>query len=129
MPEYERTASLAVGADEAFMYLSDAANLTSYVATMVKAVPEEGHELLVAADVQGRHEEGEASFEPDPAARTIEWGSKKNPRYRGWLQVSDTGGGSSVTVRISTDRDDSAEEIDRALDDTMTNIRSRLSGS
>src|SRR5438132_14303884 len=119
MPELERTADLKVEPDVAFGYLSDPKNLTSYVSTMVMSEPEAGGDLRVAADVEGRHEEGEASFRPDPAARKIEWGSKANAAYHGWLEVSEHSGGSSVTVRISTDRTEEGDRIERALDETI----------
>lgn len=75
MPEYERSVSLSVGADDAYRYLADPQNLTKYVATMVTAPREDGDRLRVAADVRGRHEDGEASFRSDTAAHRLEWGS------------------------------------------------------
>jgi beta-lactam-binding protein with PASTA domain len=56
----------------------------------------------------------------------MEWGSEANAHYQGSLEVSESGGSSSVTVRISTDRQEEADVIDRALDETMAKIKAQL---
>jgi hypothetical protein len=126
MPEYERSVSLDVSEDEAYRYLSNTKNLPSYIATMVTAQPEDGDRLRVAAEVGGRREEGEASFRTDAEAHKMEWGSEANPRYHGWLEVSGSASSSSVKIHISTDREEEADEAERALDQTVANIRAQL---
>jgi hypothetical protein len=126
MPEYERSVSLSVGAERAFEFLADPENLTKYVANMVSARRQDGDRLRVAADVQGRHEEGVASFRSDAAAHRLEWGSPVNPQYHGWLEVAGSGSQSTVTIHVTTDRPEEAEEADRVLDQTVANIRAHL---
>jgi hypothetical protein len=126
MAEFERSTTVAAPADDAFRYLADAANLPSYIATMVMAEPASLDRLRVAADVEGRHEEGEASFRADAGSRRLEWSGDPQSAYRGWLEVSETEGGSSVTVHLHTEREEDAAEVDRALDETVRNIKTRL---
>ncbi len=126
MPEYERTVTLAAVPDAAFRYLADPANLPRYVATMVLAEPLQGDEFHVAAQVQDRHEEGEALLRTNPSERRLDWSGAGDSSYRGWLQVGESEGGSAVTVHLHTDRDEDADEIARALDETMANVEHLL---
>ena len=86
MPDFERTATVPASPDQAFQFLSNPKNLPSYVSEMVLARPEQGDRLHVAAEVQGRHEEGEAHFRSDPSQRRLEWGGE-DARYRTLLPV------------------------------------------
>ena len=63
------SATIHAPADVTYEYLVDPRHMPEYVATMNQAREAPGGHLHVAADVQGRHEEGEAMFLPDPAAR------------------------------------------------------------
>ncbi len=69
MVDYERTVSVDAAPEDAFRFLTDSSNLPRYVATMVSAGPREGDRLRVAAEVAGRHEEGEARVRVDEARR------------------------------------------------------------
>jgi hypothetical protein len=126
MADFERSVSVAADAGAAFSSLSDVRNLPRYVATMVTAKRGQGDELHVAADVQGRHEEGEARFHVDQAGRRLDWGGGGDSHYRGWLQVLEAAEGSSVTVHIHTEHEQDPAEVDRALDETMLNIQRLL---
>ena len=123
MADHERSITVAAAPDAAFRLLADPGNLPRYVATMVEARPEGHDELHVAAEVQGRHEEGEARFQVDEAARRLSWGGRDESGYGGWLQVAGSNGGAAVTVHIHSERSDEEGEITRALDETMANIR------
>jgi polyketide cyclase/dehydrase/lipid transport protein len=126
MPVYERTVTVPAAPDAAFNVLANPANLPRYVATMVMAEVEHGDELRVAADVQGRHEEGEAHLHADPAAQRMEWGASADNGYSGSLQVAPADAGSTVTIRIHVVHDADASEINRALDETAANIERLL---
>lgn len=129
MPDYERTVTVSADPQAAFSFLSDTANLPKYVATMALARPESGDRLRVAADVQGRHEEGEAMFRTDASARLIEWGGENGSGYSGRLQVVPSGAGSMVTVHLHLEHQEDETEINRVLDDTASNIQRLLGGS
>jgi hypothetical protein len=123
MAEYERSATMHAAPGAVYDYLAEPGHLPEYVATMVQAERSNPGHLHVAADVDGRHEEGEASFRPDPAARRLEWGGDK-PDYRGWMQVADEdGSGSSrLTIHLSTRDDADGAEIEEAIGQTLANI-------
>ncbi|HEV8623386.1 MAG TPA: SRPBCC family protein [Acidimicrobiia bacterium] len=125
MADYERTVEVAAPADQAFRCLADPANMPKYVAMMTTAVPGGGETVHVAAEVQGRHEEGDAHLHADPAARRLEWGGEGEGGYRGWLQVAETEGASAVTVHIHAEHDSADDEsvINRAFDETMRRMK------
>jgi uncharacterized protein YndB with AHSA1/START domain len=127
MVDHERTVAVDAAPDEAFRSLTDQSNLPRYVATMISAEPGEGDRLRVAADVQGRHEEGEARFEVDEAERRMQWAGEEGTGYRGWLEVVAAETGSSVTIHIEGARDEDRADTDRALDETAENIQRMLS--
>jgi len=128
MPDYEETGSVAAAPDAVFAYVSDVSHLTDYVPNMTLA-RSEGDRLQVAAEVQGRHEEGAARFQADQGSRRVEWGGHGPGGYRGWLQVSVSEEESSVTIHLSTDREEDAEEIRRSLSQALGNIRIQVEGA
>src|SRR5947209_18641547 len=60
MADYERMVEVAAPADRAFACLADPANMPKYVAMMTAADSRGGETVHVAAEVQGRHEGGDA---------------------------------------------------------------------
>jgi Polyketide cyclase / dehydrase and lipid transport len=127
MPEYERSTTVTANPDDAFRTLSDAKNLPRYIATMTRAQPAGSGTLHVAADVEGRHEEGDASFRADPGRHRMEWGGEDGSSYRGTLQVSDAGNGSSVTIHLHVPHEGDEAEINQVLDQTVSNIQGMFS--
>jgi uncharacterized protein YndB with AHSA1/START domain len=125
MADYERTVEVAAPADNAFECLADPANMPKYVAMMTTAVPRGGDTVHVAADVQGRHEEGDAHVHADPDRRRLEWGGEGEGGYRGWLEVAESAGGSTVTVHIHAEHDSPDDEavINRGFDETMRRMK------
>ena len=126
MADYERSVTVAAAPDTAFEFLAEPTNLPRYVATMVEADPRQGEELRVAADVQGRHEQGEAHFHADSSARRMEWSAAGENDYSGRLEVRPSSEGSTVTIQIHVAGDADATEINRVLDDTAANIERLL---
>ena len=127
MAEYERSATVQADADTLFRYLSDVENLPRYFARMTDAEPTGGEEVHVTAeiDVEGRgtqRVEGEAWFQVDDEARTIQWGSEGPNEYRGELRVTGEGSSSQVAVRLET-KHDAAGEIERDLEQTVANVK------
>ena len=126
MPDYERSVTVAAAPDDAFRFLADTSNLPRYVATMVEAEPRQGDELRVAADVQGRHEQGEAHLHADPSTRRMDWGAPGENDYSGRLEVRPSSEGSTVTIQIHVAGDADESEINRVLDETAGNIERLL---
>jgi hypothetical protein len=98
---------------------------------MTTATPKGGDTVHVAADVEGRHEEGDARVHADPTRRRLEWGGEGEGGYRGWLEVVEADEGSSVTVHIHTehDRPDDEPVINRGFDETMERIKHLVEGN
>jgi len=123
MAEYERSETVPASGANVYAYVADPANLPAYISTMVRADALSGGHLHVAAEVEGRHEEGDARFRADSAARRIEWGGSGTSDYHGWLQVADAEPGSStVTIHLSTTSPDDADQVEQALAETLANI-------
>jgi carbon monoxide dehydrogenase subunit G len=128
LPEYEVSGSVNASPGSVFAYLSDVDHLTDYVPHMVLA-RDEGEGLRVAAEVQGRHEEGAAWLNTQEDQRRIEWGGKGTGGYGGWLSVAESAEGSTVTIHLSTDRVSDAEEIGDSLSQALANIKEQVEGS
>lgn len=126
MPDFERTTTVNANPDAAFRILANVKYLPEYVATMTGA-NETGNEMLhVEADVEGRHEEGNAAFRADPRDHRIEWGAENRGGYYGWMQIVPDGNGSSVTIHLHVPHEGEEAEINRVLDETAGNIRRLL---
>jgi uncharacterized protein YndB with AHSA1/START domain len=121
MPEYEHSLTIDATPDAVFDYVSDPDHLTEYIPNMVLAHATGDH-LRVAADVQGRHEEGDAWFRADHDHRRLEWGADNPSRYQGWLQVSGSGKTATATIHLTIERDEDAQQIRDALTQALQNI-------
>jgi len=127
MAEYERSATVNATPAATYDYLADPRHMPDYVATMTQAQRSDGGHLHVAAEVEGRHEEGDAMFRSDPVSRRLEWG-REGHAYRGWLTVGgDDGPISTVTIHLETHDESDGAAIERALDETIANIQHSLS--
>ena len=130
MADFERSATIHAPADATYEYLEDPRHMPEYVATMTEAQEAPGGHLHVAADVEGRHEEGEALFLADPAARRLEWG-REGHEYHGWLAVTGLTGAptSTVTIHLETHEETDTELVERTIDETLGNIDRAVSTS
>jgi uncharacterized protein YndB with AHSA1/START domain len=130
MADFERSATIHAPADATYEYLEDPRHMPEYVAMMTEAQEAPGGHLHVAAEVRGRHEEGEAMFLSDPAARRLEWG-REGHEYHGWMAVTGLTGAptSTVTIHLETHEETDAAEVERALDETLRNIEHAMSAS
>jgi carbon monoxide dehydrogenase subunit G len=124
--DYTRAITVAADPDVAFEALANPKNLPRYVSTMVEADVQRGDEVHVAADVQGRHEEGDAHLRTDPGNRRMEWSGAGASDYKGWLEVTPSDEGSTVTIQIHVVHDADESEINQALDETAVNIEGLL---
>ena len=127
MPEYETSGPVNANPDAVFDFLSDIRHMPDYIPDMVLARAE-GDRLRVAAEVEGRHEEGTASFLADPEQRRIDWGAGSAAGYGGWLQVSASDQGSTVTIHLNTDRASDEAQIQASLSQALANIRDWFAG-
>jgi uncharacterized protein YndB with AHSA1/START domain len=126
MPDDHRSIRVAAQPEVAFAFLADPHHLPRYVATVVKAEPQPDGTLRVAAQVQGRHEEGDALLQVDPAHQRMDWSAPDNTDYSGSLHVSATDAGSQIHLHLHLSREQDQAEINRVLDQTAANIQQLL---
>jgi hypothetical protein len=96
-------------------------------AVHVRTSPEELPVVHAKTRVAGGPHEVEGLFRAQPDQRRLEWGSRGDDRYAGWLQVAESGAGSSeVTVHLSIRDDepvvDSDFDIEQALRDALDQL-------
>lgn len=129
MADYERRIRVGASPEAAFAFLADPDNLTRYVATVVKAEAQGNNTVRIAAEVQGRHEEGDALLQIDSARRRMDWSAPGDSDYSGSLQVAATEDGATVTLHIHVSREQDDAEINRVLEETAANIQGLLASS
>jgi carbon monoxide dehydrogenase subunit G len=138
MGDYERSTTVDVPVDDLFEFLSRVENLPRYMDRMTEAHSLAGDEVSVEAKVEPgdvgsegaengeRTVRGEAWFRIDADQRTVAWGSEGPHDYRGELEVTPAGPGSTVTVRLHTMHE--ADGIEDGIDETLANIQ-RIAGT
>ncbi|MFI8182716.1 SRPBCC family protein [Actinacidiphila glaucinigra] len=126
MSEFERSMNMTASADRVFDRAEDLGRIESWLPDELHVRPAEPPAVTVHDDDTGR--DAAALFRADRAHRRLEWGTREDDRYAGWLQVDRTGERTSeVTIHLSfTDESIVPPEgvVDRALDDSLH----RLSG-
>lgn len=134
MGDYEHTTTVTADPDALYRYLSDVHNLPDYFAAMREAEPtgdtdaaHHADEVHVVADVDGTRREGEAWMRADADRRSLAWGSEGPNSYAGELVVGDADGGSTVTVRLHTERAD-GPGIRAGLEQTLASIKEQVEG-
>jgi hypothetical protein len=131
MPDFERHMMVAVDPDTAFAYVADPTHLPEFVSMLTEARHEPGRqrtEIHVAAEVNGRREEGDTRFRADRWSRSIDWGDP--PDYRGTVRIEAAAGGSriSLLLRVRDPRGE-ASLIDQAIDETMAKLSEVLTAT
>jgi uncharacterized membrane protein len=131
MGDFTHSTSVDADPERLFAYLADVNNLPRYFSRMTSAAPGDGDEVHTTALLpDGNRVEGDAWFRVDEAARRIEWGSEGPGDYRGHLDVTPSGGGSSVEVHLHTARvDDGNSEVEDELRKTLDNIGQQVRGT
>jgi hypothetical protein len=122
MADYERSVTVSAGADAAFAFLADPANLAEYA-------PPIGHveSIAVSGDPAEAAEEGEAEdprtsvrFVPDAASRRVDWG---RDAYAGSATVeAGTTSTSTVTFRLHVRDDADPDAVRGSLDQAARNL-------
>ena len=129
MPDFERHVTVAVDPDTAFDFVADPSHLPDFVSMLTEARHEPGRQrtkLRVAAEVNGRREEGDTRFRADRWSRSIDWGNP--PDYRGTMRIVPAGNGSSRISLFIHARDPRGESslIEQAMDDTLATLSELL---
>ena len=133
MADFERTTTVGVGADAAFTFLADPRRLAVYSPAVahVETTVVDGDEPLEGdspADAAARAWPGTGGvrFFADTSSRQIEW-AVPAAAYEGTIVVTGRAGDTSeVMIRLRAADETGAPEIERALDQTVANLRRLL---
>jgi len=97
----ERKLELNAPPEQVFRFLSSIHNLPQFLPWIRQIRQEPDDHVWGIAEERGRRRELNGYFRPTEESRRIDWGSDGVPMYRGWLQVSEAGGGrSELTIHL-----------------------------
>ncbi len=98
--EFEHSTSIDASPDEVYAFMSQVENLPKYLPTTHSAQAQEGERVRVQGEAQGHEYDSDGFFRKDEANHRIEWGADEQ-YYSGWLEVTEQGAGSTMTVHLS----------------------------
>lgn len=129
MKEYEHTAIVQCHAQQVFEFVSNVSNLPRYLPTVQKAMPQ-GDERVRVQGVAGGHQyDSDGFYHVDKSRKRMEWGSDGESQYRGWLEVKDSGNGTTATVTAHLSfepRPDTRRQLDQQTGDYHRTIQEGL---
>lgn len=128
--EIERARKMPAPASQVFDVVSDPSRLRDWLPT-VQTAAEDGPDLVhLEGERSGHHYEGDSLFRAERDQLRVEWGTRGQGDYAGWLQVySHDDGTSEVNVHLSFFGDlDHAVRGSRAqeAEDELTSALDRL---
>ena len=122
MADYERSVTVGVGADAAFAFLADPANLAAFVPPIafVESIAVSGDPAEAAEEGEAEDEATAVRFLPDAGTRRVDWG---RAGYAGSASVDGgTTSTSTVTFRLRVRDDADPETIRASLDQAVRNL-------
>jgi hypothetical protein len=122
MADFERSLTVGVGADAAFAFLADPANLPDYAPPIahVESIAVSGDPAEAAAEGEPEDSTTGVRFLPDAVARRVEWGREA---YAGSAAVeASTASTSTITFRLHVRDDAEPDAIRGALDQAARNV-------
>ncbi|GAA4229036.1 uncharacterized protein YndB with AHSA1/START domain [Streptosporangium album] len=124
MSEHERSRTMPAPPELVFDQARDLDRLDHWLPQDLHVRPDTPPAVTVHEDHTGQ--DARALMQADPDHLRIEWGTRDTGRYAGWLQVTDSGTGTSeVTIHLSfSDHDHTppGDEIDRTLEESLTRL-------
>ncbi len=124
MTEYERSRTLPAGPEQVFDQAADLGKLDTWLPRDLHVEPEEPPAVTVHEDRTGQDTAALLSARPEQLR--LEWGTREQGGYAGWLQVAGLDSGSSeVTVHLSF-FDDSHDPGRPAVEDALDTSLRRL---
>ncbi|MER5422781.1 SRPBCC family protein [Streptosporangium roseum] len=128
MSEHERSHTMPAPPQTVFDQAGDLDGLDHWLPQDLHVRPEILPDVTVHEDSTGQ--DAHARLQTDPERLRIEWGTRDDGRYAGWLQVADSGDGTSkVTIHLSFFDDDHApadDDIDRTLDESLRRLADQV---
>ncbi|MFC0861877.1 SRPBCC family protein [Sphaerimonospora cavernae] len=130
MSEFERSRRIAAPADQVFERACDIDELDDWLPRDLHVRPEEPPAVTVHEDAKGQDERALLRTERDQLR--MEWGTRDDDRYAGWLQVAGIDDSSSdVTVHLSFFDEEhvpAGDFVAGALDESLERLAHRVSG-
>ncbi|MFC4060454.1 SRPBCC family protein [Planomonospora corallina] len=128
MSEYERSRTMTAPPETVFDRASDVDRLDSWLPVELHVRAEDPPAVTVHEDNTGKDER--ALFRAQPDQLRLEWGTRDDDRYSGWLQVAGISDqASEVTVHLSffdEEEAPSGDEIDRALEKSLERLAEQV---
>ncbi|WP_052865492.1 SRPBCC family protein [Streptomyces niger] len=132
MSEYERARTMPALPEHVFDQVSDVSRLDAWLPAELHVREEQLPAVTVHEDHTGQ--DASALFRAEKDQQRVEWGTREDGSYAGWLQVSGIGSGASeVTIHLSffEEAHDPGEEavhaaLDRSLERLAEQVRLRV---
>jgi hypothetical protein len=131
--EYEESLSMRAAAGEVFDFVRKVQNLPKYLPTTTDAQSQGQDCVRVQGEAQGHSYDSDGYLRSDPASKRLEWGADEG-YYAGWMQIRDSGDGSTVTVHLSLrakpggSKGPSPEQVREGLSKSLDSIRNQVEG-
>jgi hypothetical protein len=128
MSEHERSRTVAALPEEVFEQACDVEQIDTWLPRELHVHPEEPPGVTVHDADTGR--DAQALLRARRDQLRLEWGTKDDGRYAGWLQVEGIGSGASaVTVHLSFFDEGHAppdNEVTTALDESLDRLAEQV---
>ncbi|OEU89347.1 hypothetical protein DB35_20485 [Streptomyces abyssalis] len=128
MSEHERSRTVAALPEEVFAQAGDVEQIDTWLPRELHVHAEEPPAVTVHDDDTGR--DAPALLRARRDQLRLEWGTRDDGRYAGWLQVEGIGGGASaVTVHLSFLDEGHAppdHEVTAALDESLDRLAEQV---
>ncbi|GAA2474122.1 SRPBCC family protein [Streptomyces thermolineatus] len=126
MTEYERSRTLPALPELVFDQVADPGLADRWLPHELHLRPESPPAVTVHEDDDRGGHDVAALFRAEPDQMRVEWGTRADGHYAGWLQVAGIGSGASeVTVHLSFFDEEHApdrETVSRALDESLDRL-------
>ncbi|UNO42903.1 SRPBCC family protein [Streptomyces sp. MST-110588] len=128
MSEYERSRTMPALPEVVFDQACDLKRLDSWLPRDLHVKPDDPPAVTVHEDSTG--EDAQALVRAEKDQMRMEWGTRADGRYAGWLQVAGIDSGASeVTVHLSFFEGSHAPEdsvIEKALDQSLERLAEQV---
>ncbi|MFE0868149.1 SRPBCC family protein [Streptomyces rochei] len=128
MTEYERSRTMPGQPEQVFDQAANVGQLDTWLPRDLHVEPEEPPAVTVHED--RTDQDMSALLSARPEQMRLEWGTRDQGSYAGWLQVAGLDGGASeVTVHLSffdEDHDPGRRAVDDALDGSLRRLEEQV---
>ncbi|ANB04670.1 hypothetical protein SAM40697_0708 [Streptomyces ambofaciens] len=128
MTEYERSRTMPAEAEQVFDQAANVGQLDTWLPRDLHVEPDDPPAVTVHEDRTDR--DTSALLRARPEQMRLEWGTREQGGYAGWLQVAGLDGGASeVTVHLSffdEGHDPGRSVVDDALEGSLRRLEERV---